>query len=140
MRGGAALRIVGTIGAEVETFYEFAYSFCNVSGHPAASSVRAAPCQLPRRGSFCVSTNSPFVSAMFQAPPLTLISLGLCRASFPGGEAFVPGFGAAGLSFQNSYFKIHFFLDFLQNILTNASEIFGNIPIAVAQNCKAQII
>ena len=34
-------------------FYEFAYCFLNVSGRPAASSVRAAPCQLPRRGSFC---------------------------------------------------------------------------------------
>ena len=34
-------------------FYGFAYCFLNVSGRPAASSVRAAPCQLPRRGSFC---------------------------------------------------------------------------------------
>ena len=34
-------------------FYGFAYCFWNVSGCPAASSVRAAPCQLPRRGSFC---------------------------------------------------------------------------------------
>ena len=34
-------------------FYGFAYCFWNVSGRPAASSVRAAPCQLPRRGSFC---------------------------------------------------------------------------------------
>ena len=34
-------------------FYEFAYCFWNVSGCPAASSVRATPCQLPRRGSSC---------------------------------------------------------------------------------------
>ena len=33
--------------------YGFAYCFWNVSGCTAASSVRAAPCQLPRRGSFC---------------------------------------------------------------------------------------
>ena len=33
--------------------YEFAHCFWNVSGCPAASSVRAAPCQLPRRGSSC---------------------------------------------------------------------------------------
>ena len=36
-----------------ERFYGFAYCFQNVSGRTAASSVRAAPCQLPRRGSFC---------------------------------------------------------------------------------------
>ena len=33
--------------------YGFAYCFWNVSRRPAPSSVRAAPCQLPRRGSFC---------------------------------------------------------------------------------------
>ena len=33
--------------------YGFAYCFQNVSRSPAPSSVRAAPCQLPRRGSFC---------------------------------------------------------------------------------------
>ena len=61
MRGGTTFCIVGTVGAEVETqyvynlqrFYEFAVCFCNVSRSPAPSSVRAAPCQLPRRGSFC---------------------------------------------------------------------------------------
>ena len=34
-------------------FYEFACCFWNVSRRTAPSSVRAAPCQLPRRGSFC---------------------------------------------------------------------------------------
>ena len=33
--------------------YEFAYCFYSVLRRPATSSVRAAPCQLPRRGSFC---------------------------------------------------------------------------------------
>ena len=33
--------------------YGFAYCFWNVLRRPAASSVRAAPCQLPRRGSSC---------------------------------------------------------------------------------------
>ena len=103
MRGGTALNIVGTMGAEVETFLRIRPLFFECFRSPRPSSVRAAPCQLPR------------------------------------GEAFVPGFGVAGLSFQNSYFEIHFFLDFLQNILTNASEILGHIPVAVAQNCKAQL-
>ena len=39
-----------------------------------------------------VFTNSPTVSRMFQAAPLPHQS-GLRPASFPGGEAFVPGFG-----------------------------------------------
>ena len=106
------------------------------------SSVRAAPCQLPRRGSSCtvplgvgfidtpqesskkpsptgkgdrpqavdegrygvvhcrnngrrgrnVSTDSPTVSGMFQAAPPPHQS-GLRPASFPGGEALVPGLG-----------------------------------------------
>ena len=33
--------------------YGFALCFWNISRCPAASSVRAAPCQLPRRGSSC---------------------------------------------------------------------------------------
>ena len=43
-----------------------------------------------------VSTNSPIVSGMFQAAPLPHQS-GLRPASFPGGEAFVPGFGVSGV-------------------------------------------
>ena len=39
-----------------------------------------------------VDTDSPIVSGMFQAVPLPHQS-GLRPASFPGGEAFVPGFG-----------------------------------------------
>ena len=54
MRGGAALRIAGTMGAEVETFLrirlQFPERFRSLRG---PSSVRATPCQLPRRGSFC---------------------------------------------------------------------------------------
>ena len=34
-------------------FYGFAYRFLNVLRFPAASSVRATPCQLPQWGSFC---------------------------------------------------------------------------------------
>ena len=103
MRGGTAFFIVGTMGAEAETFLRIRPLFFECFRSPRPSSVRAAPCQLPRRGSFCT------------------------------------GLWGAGLSFQNSYFKTHFFLYFLQNILTNASEILGHIPVAVAQNCKAQL-
>ena len=42
-----------------------------------------------------VSTDSPVVSGMFQAAPLPHQS-GLRPASFPGGEAFVLGFGVLG--------------------------------------------
>ena len=47
-----------------------------------------------------VSTDSPFVSGMFQAAPLPHQS-GLRPASFPSGEAFVPGFGVLAF-FENS--------------------------------------
>ena len=48
-------------------FYEFAYCFQNVSRRPAASSVRASPCQLPRRGSFCtVIWGGGFYRAQFR--------------------------------------------------------------------------
>ena len=50
-------------------FYEFAYCFWSVSGCPAASSVRAAPCQLPRRGSFFLPYSTPLrYSPLVQAP------------------------------------------------------------------------
>ena len=53
-------------------------------------------CRNNRRRGRDVSTNSPTVSRMFQAAPLPHQS-GLRPASFPGGEAFVPGFGVPGL-------------------------------------------
>ena len=43
----------------------------------------------------CASTDSPIVSGMFQVAPLPHQS-GLRPASFPGGEAFVPGFRVLG--------------------------------------------
>ena len=53
MRGGTALYVVGTMGAEVETFLRIRLQFLECFTPPRPSSVRAMPCQLPRRGSFC---------------------------------------------------------------------------------------
>ena len=53
MRGGTALNIVGTMGAEAETFLRIRLQFLERFRLPRPSSVRAAPCQLPQRGSFC---------------------------------------------------------------------------------------
>ena len=53
MRGGTAFHIVGTMGAEVETFLRIRLLFLECFTLPRPSSVRAAPCQLPRGGSFC---------------------------------------------------------------------------------------
>ena len=53
MRGGTALYVVGTMGAEVEAFLRIRLLFLECFTLPRPSSVRAMPCQLPRRGSFC---------------------------------------------------------------------------------------
>ena len=46
--------LIATVGMTMGgRFYGFADCFCDVSRCPAASSVRATPCQLPRRGSSC---------------------------------------------------------------------------------------
>ena len=53
MRGGTAFCIVETMGAEVEAFLRIRPLFFECFRSHRPSSVRAAPCQLPRRGSFC---------------------------------------------------------------------------------------
>ena len=52
-----------------------------------------------------VSTDSPIVSGMFQAAPLPHQS-GLRPASFPGGEALVPGFGVPFFSVSVPSFHV----------------------------------
>ena len=111
MRGGTALNIVGTMGAEVEN-HRICHSERSETESRNLPEWQILPCVgtfLPRGGFLHsanapvgmtrwgdVSTDSPIVSRMFQVVPLPHQS-GLRPASFPGGEAFVPGFRVPSL-------------------------------------------